>query len=97
MKTTQEMIEVMSAYVHGSEIQMDNGCGWGGTVVPAWNWLDNDYRIKPKQKVKLWLWAYRHNTRENWKMTTYFYPEYAARRTYPYAIKIESSMIEVDE
>ena len=58
MKTTQEMIEVMQAYVDGKQIEILYSENWEDNSVPLWNWWNNDYRIKPKAKVKRWLFAY---------------------------------------
>ena len=48
---TKEMIKVMQAYVDGKQIQ--TSCKrqniWNDRTEkePGWNWVDNDYRIKP--------------------------------------------------
>jgi hypothetical protein len=98
MKTTREMIEVMQAYVDGKAIQsadiwesqyIDNSC-------PRWDWPHVDYRIKPKPKVKRWLWAYK-TIAGGWTTTHIFFTEEEAIKFYKNPIKIESSMIEVDE
>ena len=51
MKTTQEMIAVMQAYVDGKEIESANNSFtdkiWYDTIDPIWNWYENDYRVKP--------------------------------------------------
>lgn len=52
MKTTEEMIEVMQAYVDGKKIECkctNMPCaGWFTTEKPAWGWSFNDYRVKPE-------------------------------------------------
>lgn len=50
--TTKEMIEVMQAYEDGKQIQVapKNDEDWGDISRPYWNWIANDYRIKPKEE-----------------------------------------------
>lgn len=50
MKTTQEMIAVMQAYVNGKEIETFDGKVWHHVNIPFWNWNDVDYRVKEKPK-----------------------------------------------
>ena len=53
MKTIGEMIAVMQAAKEGKEIEYCNRiCGvWNDvTIMPVWDWLSNDYRIKPEPK-----------------------------------------------
>ena len=50
MKTTKEMIEVMQAYERGERIEFYNGITWKDVNNPIWDWLHNDYRVKPKTK-----------------------------------------------
>lgn len=49
--TTKEMIAVMQAYEDGKAIEfkgkMESELNWQ-PCVPLWNWIDNDYRIKPE-------------------------------------------------
>ena len=50
MKTTKEMIEVMQAYERGEQIQLSKKDGnWICTKNPNWDWLNFDYRVKPKK------------------------------------------------
>lgn len=51
MKSTLGMIEVMEAFVRGEQIQIsDIGKeSWEDIDGPSWDWLNNDYRIKPGQ------------------------------------------------
>ena len=50
MKTTKEMIEVMQAYERGEQIECFNdGEQWRDVNSPIWDWLHNDYRVKPKK------------------------------------------------
>lgn len=49
MKTTKEMIEVMQAYGRGENIECFNDKKqWRDVNNPTWDWLHNDYRVKPK-------------------------------------------------
>ena len=52
MKTTKEMIEVMQAYDRGEDIECfnDDYEQWKDVNNPIWDWLHNDYRVKPKKK-----------------------------------------------
>ena len=53
MKTTQEMIEVMQAYLRGEKIEYRYGnTDWLECRVPIWNWNSIEYRVKPKQKTR---------------------------------------------
>ena len=38
---------------------------------PIWNWEFHDYRIKPKEKVRLYKWAIKVNGK--WSETVVFY------------------------
>ena len=49
MKTTKEMIEVMQAYERGEKIECFNDEQWKDVNNPVWDWLHNDYRVKPKK------------------------------------------------
>lgn len=57
--TTKEMIEVMQAYERGEQIEYREAYGsisnkdewddsWYEVDEPIWNWVDWDYRVKPK-------------------------------------------------
>ena len=50
MKTTQEMIAVMQAYVDGKEIEFLQKCNkikvYKSTDYPSWNWFKFDYQVK---------------------------------------------------
>ena len=49
MKTTKEMIDVMQAYERGEQIQILDIDGiWKDKEYPYWNWVNCDYRVKPK-------------------------------------------------
>ena len=49
MKTTKEMIEVMQAYIRGERIECFNDEQWKDVKNPVWDWLHNDYQVKPKR------------------------------------------------
>ena len=49
MKMTKEMIEVMQAYESGEQIECFNDEQWKDVNNPIWDWLNNDYRVKPKK------------------------------------------------
>lgn len=51
METTTEKIEIMQAFIEGKEIEVrERWTGeWRDATTPTWNWLANDYRIKPKE------------------------------------------------
>ena len=48
--TTKEMIEVMQAYDRGEQIERRDRCGnnWFLSPVPSWDWVQYEYRVKPK-------------------------------------------------
>ena len=50
--TTKEMIEVMQAYDRGEQIERRDRCGnnWFLAPVPSWDWVQYEYRVKPKPK-----------------------------------------------
>lgn len=52
MKNIEEMIEVMQEFRDGKTIQKrtlnSEAEEWTDVMIPVWNWLDCDYRIKPK-------------------------------------------------
>nr|DAD67415.1 MAG TPA: hypothetical protein [Siphoviridae sp. ctt5z12] len=53
--TTEEMIEVMQAYVRGEAIEVsDKGASnWSEIKYPLWDWNSFEYRVKPAKKVTL--------------------------------------------
>ena len=58
--TLREKIEVMEAFERGEEIELKN-CDndWIVYDSPSWDWINNNYRIKPKPKqtvtIEKWL------------------------------------------
>lgn len=61
MKTTREKIGVMEAFEQGEEIEIRSltlkfDCAqWSRCPDPGWNWVEADYRIKPKPRE---VWVY---------------------------------------
>ena len=55
MKTTKEKIEIMQAYERGEQIQVQHKYTneWKDINSPEFNWVECDYRIKPKNSDKL--------------------------------------------
>ena len=53
-KTTQEMIELMQAYVNGEtiEFKLKSSEDWMRVDDPSWDWIDCDYRVKAKHEFK---------------------------------------------
>ena len=51
MKTIKEMIDVMKAYERGEQIECFNDYykQWKDVDSPIWDWLHNEYRVKPKK------------------------------------------------
>ena len=63
--TLREKIQCMQAFERGEyvEVRTDKTKSgtWSVAVDPLWDWNNNDYRIKPKQKkvvVEKWLCEY---------------------------------------
>ena len=58
--TLREKIECMEAFERGEEIELKN-CDneWIVYDSPSWDWVNNEYRIKPKPKqvvvIEKWL------------------------------------------
>ena len=56
MKTIEEMIAVMTAYKNGKKIECKSNnmpcADWFTIEKPSWDWLCNDYRIKPDPLYK---------------------------------------------
>jgi len=52
MKSTEEKIKVMQAYVDGEEVECANNSStqWRNTPQPHWSWDIANYRIKPATK-----------------------------------------------
>ena len=61
--TLREKIQCMEAFERGEEIELKN-CDneWIVYDSPSWDWVNNEYRIKPKPKqvvvIEKWLCEY---------------------------------------
>lgn len=64
MKSTEEKIRIMQAFVDKKEVQWSSGGGFWNDLVNnnkeevCWNWQHNDYRIKPKTPRYVWINEY---------------------------------------
>lgn len=62
IRRTQEMIEVMQAFVRGEtiEVYMEKLNEWRETKNPCWDWNKGltQYRVKPKSR-EIWLVVYK--------------------------------------
>lgn len=71
MKTTKEMIEVMTAYENGAVIEATPiySCGkkeWKDVNTTHWNWKKYHYRIKEQKKtITIEKWLVFNGTRYN--------------------------------
>lgn len=71
MKTTREKIEIMEAYERGEQIELKRNDGkWHDAIIPTWDWLNTDYRVKSKfhdgdilflEDTHSWIFIYREN------------------------------------
>ena len=53
MKTIKEMVDIMQAYERGEQIQVKgSGIEWIDIVSPKWDWINYEYRIKPKPEFR---------------------------------------------
>lgn len=57
MKTTEEMMAVMTAYKEGKIIESKyvhehNTVTWAAAPMPCWDWSNYDYRVKPEPKYR---------------------------------------------
>ena len=69
-------IEVMQAFARGEEIEQcerlfDN---WYASPLPSWNWKEFDYRIKPKEPVYEYQYAFKDED-GNAKITFIFFKD----------------------
>ena len=56
IEQTKEAIRVMQAFVDGKELEWNyRGIErWETIISPKWNWIDNEYRIKPTPILRPW-------------------------------------------
>lgn len=66
--------ELIKQWAEGAEIEVKRPStdSWWDANPPLWD-LDYEYRIKPKQPVVRWQWAYP--TMKGWSATNYFYDD----------------------
>ena len=70
-KTTKEKIEIMQAYERGEKIEFKRNDGkWHDVLIPTWDWLNTDYRVKSKfhdgdilflEDTHSWIFIYKEN------------------------------------
>lgn len=71
--TLRKKIEVMESFERGDKIEVaDLTRGlhipwWQNATNPLWNWIDYDYRVKPKPKqvIVIEKWLLKHKTKED--------------------------------
>ena len=71
MATTREKIEIMQAYERGEHIELKrNGGKWHDALVPTWDWVTFDYRVKSKfhdgdilflEDTNSWIFIFKEN------------------------------------
>jgi len=56
IEETKEAIRIMQAFVDGKEVEWNyRGIErWETIISPKWNWIDNEYRIKPTPTFRPW-------------------------------------------
>jgi hypothetical protein len=56
IEQTKEAIRIMQAFVDGKEVEWRyRGIErWETIISPKWNWIDNEYRIKPTPTFRPW-------------------------------------------
>ena len=77
MKTLEEKIKVMQAFLDGKEIKLKNltidNPYWLEALSPTWDWDTFDYEIRPEWKPKKFDWVYARNQGDvRWEMVMYF-------------------------
>ena len=61
MKTVEEQIAVMQAFVRGEQIQILSGGGeWVDVSDPSFNWASINYRVRPAKPFECWAVVDRH-------------------------------------
>jgi len=94
-----EMIKVMEAFREGEEIEIRyiDTEKWNDSEIPRWNFIDCEYRIKPKEKTKLYKYAYLYHKR--WAETELYYKDDSDFDNVVKCdkfIRLNDTMIEVD-
>jgi len=93
LKEAQERGEVIQA--HLSNIENPKEDDWTTMSFFAWDNPAHCYRIKPKEKKKLYLWAYQDKVTKSWKLTDRF-----VEQDYLWVddfYRLDSTMIEVED
>jgi hypothetical protein len=88
--------DLIHAWCEGAEIEVKRPStgSWWDANPPLWD-LDYEYRIKPKQPVVRWKWAYL-SEQGFWYETQGFYSEYEIKTDRQY-IKLEYTRTEFPE
>jgi hypothetical protein len=89
--------DMIVAWAEGKQIQNfnENTGEWQDLIAPPY-WIQNfQYRIKPKQPVVRWLWAYK--TPSGWRSTSDFYTDSEVVDTNPDRVKLEYTRTEFPE
>ncbi len=98
---TKEKIKVMQAFEDGEavEYQSKGNAMWSMATSPNWDWAGYVFRIKPKKKVRKYLYAYEDDG--DWKISKHFYLDVSAfnekNPEIEYYKRIDSIFIEVDD
>jgi len=82
--TPTEMIEVIKAHENGKPIQLKHKDSnlWESCSIPLWNFVDCDYRVKPKEKF-VYQYMYKDTTTNKYYITNGFYTDaFAASADY---------------
>ena len=88
--------ELIKAWADGAEIEYKSPYGWSPIEGRNPSWLDHsEYRIKPKQSVVRWQWAYK--TRAGWQSTSSFYTDDEVVNTSMERVKLEYTRTEFPE
>lgn len=61
--------DLIIAWANGAIIQFSNRSRWIDVANPEWGG-NTEYRIKPKDKVKVYQWAYEPRNRQGQSQTT---------------------------
>ena len=93
---TKEKIEIMQAWLDGKPIQCcSDGSRWETlTEEPLWDFMSNEYRIKPKQKVKKVI---KYLCFEDDNGNLYYYREYSENCEYYLKNSIHTRIPEFDK
>ncbi len=103
---TKEKIEVMQAHLDGEIVEFNMGVMWEELLAidprwdPRWDWANIKYRIKPKEKTKLYKYAYDDGSWKGWRESTSYYYSDADFESCNMGVlkykRLDYTMIEVD-